>query len=98
MMKCDREAIRRNFVLLTREIPCEEILAHLFQAEIFSTSHVEEILEQPPSCRNFTLLLNLQRRGPKAFQIFVDALHKVKRHDIVSALYHLELSLSNLSL
>ena len=98
MLKADRNAIRCNFVLLVKEVPCLEILPHLHQDGILSAKSLEEVLEQPESERNCFLLLLIQRRGPIAFSSLVNSLKKVKRIDLVRALTSLEDKLSELSL
>lgn len=86
MLKRDRALITSNFVLLTNEIPCMHVLNCLHQDEIISSSMVLEILEKPASSRNCHLLLLLERRGPNAFNSFINALKKANRHDLVDVL------------
>ena len=79
MLKVDRDNIRKKFVSLVREVPCEDVLPSLFEDGIISHDMVLEILEKPASERNCFLLLLLQRRGPKAFCSFVKALKRANR-------------------
>jgi caspase 2 len=98
MLKRDRFAIKRNFVVLVKELPCQEILAHLYQDGILSDHMVEEILEQPATNRNYFLLLLLPRRGPTAFSSFTKALRAVKRSDLANVLTDFEDDFSKLSI
>lgn len=91
MLRHHRDAIRRNFVLLARELPCQEVLNQLHQDGILSASMVEEILEQPASVRNSSLILLIERRGPNAFSVFIDALKKAKRPDLADRLMLLDI-------
>lgn len=98
MLKCDRERIRKNFVVLISETPCSEVVSYLYQDGVFSEQVVNEILDEPFSKRNFTLLYMLQRRGPKAFPSFIEALKQAKRQDLVNALTEFEKNFSKLSI
>jgi hypothetical protein len=98
MLRSERNALRSNFVLLVKEIPCQEILAYLYQDGILSEQVVSEILEEPTSKRNYALLFILQRRGPRAFQSFIQALKQCKRQDLVNALSEFENNFSKLSI
>ena len=57
MLRSERNALRSNFVLLVKEIPCQEILAYLYQDGILSEQVVSEILEEPTSKRIMLLFL-----------------------------------------
>ena len=90
MLRCDRDALRRNFVVLVREVPCTEVLSSLYQDGILNQQMVTEILEEPPSKRNYSLLFLLQMRGPAAFASFLNALKETKRTDLANLLTNLE--------
>lgn len=98
MNKADIEAIRNNFVLLVRELPFMDVLVYLHQDGIFSEAGVVELLDEHTNQRNFALFFNLQRRGPRAFSSFINALKHSKRQDLVNALISFELRFANLTI
>ena len=98
MLKAHREAIRSNFMLLVKETPSQEIIAILYEDNIFTASNVLELLQQPESKINFSLLFLLERRGPRAFISFVKALKRLNREDLVNSLSAFEDQFAKLKL
>ena len=90
MLRCDHDALRRNFVVLVREVPCTEVLSFLYQDGILNQDMVTEILEEPPSKRNYSLLFLLQKRGPAEFTSFLNSLKQTQRADLANLLTNLE--------
>lgn len=86
MEKAERLAIRGNFVLLTRELPLFSVLSYLHQEKLLSRDMVMDVIQQPFSDRNSTLLFIIFRSGPNAFSMFVDALRHAKRQDLANVL------------
>ena len=98
MLKSERESIRRNFVSLVEELPCDKVASYLYQDGVISNNMLCEILEFQPTQRSYHLLILLQRRGPRAFQSFIRALKYANREDLAASLISFENSFSQLSI
>ena len=81
-----KQIITSNFVLLTRELPTTKILGYFLFDGLFSDRMVQEILETPPSRRNYQLISLLTRRGPRAYNCLLEALKACDRSDLIQAL------------
>ena len=80
-----REIIRCNLVSLNEELPpiINLILDHLYGKRVFGNHVLYEFLDTPSTLdRTRALLTFLPKRGPKAFNNFLDALEAADRTDI----------------
>ena len=79
-----RTALTKNRVLLVNNmIVDKEFLSHLQEAHILHDNHVDEILTKPTKAAKAGEFLSiLQRRGPKAMEVFITALLKTQQNRI----------------
>ena len=71
----DKKTLTGNFVRLVAETPVQPVVRYLQEKRILSDEHVEDILYQNTEKNKVRqLLIILVRRGPKAFNTFVEAL------------------------
>ena len=75
MEKQHKEIILRNYVLLTENLDSSRILSNLIQHKILSVNDGESIAAVETSSGKASKLLSfLMRRGPNAFELFMNAL------------------------
>ncbi len=81
MEQAHRDKIRKNLVLLSKELDVVLILPYLYKEHIFSDFHIEKIIYQEVQAQRFWYFITtLQRSGPKAFPVFIDAVAEVQTH------------------
>ena len=81
MEQAHRDIIRKNVVLLSKELDVVLILPYLYQQRIFSEFHIEKIIYQEVQANRFWFFItNLQRCGPKAYPIFIEAIATGQKH------------------
>ena len=81
MEQVHRDVIRKNLVLLSRELDVVLILPYLYKERIFSDFHIEKIIYQDVQAQQFWYFITtLQRSGPKAYPVLIDAIAEVQKH------------------
>ena len=86
MDQADRDRIRKNYVVLVRELPTREVLGYFLLSGLFSMHDAEGILECTPSWRNEAILDVLKRRGPRGMVCLCQALDHAGRVDLIEKL------------
>ncbi|MCI4374459.1 hypothetical protein PGIGA_G00006560 [Pangasianodon gigas] len=81
MKEQDKLALKKNSVVLCKELVVDELLIQYLQAEdILTESMAESILAETTSQkRSWRLLTLLPKRGPRAFSIFCAALNETEQ-------------------
>lgn len=76
MEKKHRELLRRNRVALVQDLDAKQLLNYIWQEGILTDNDVETIkVESTRNARAEKLLDIIPRRGPKAFDVFCEALN-----------------------
>lgn len=79
MDKKHRQLLRENRVTLVKDLEPKQLLSYLYQEEIFSEEDGEIVkAEATRTSQAERLLEMLPRRGPKAFDVFCDALGRIQ--------------------
>lgn len=82
-----KDAIITNFVFLVRELPAKDMADIMHQKEIFTRDMMEKVqIQQIPSNEARKFLEIIVRRGPKAFNAFIQGLKELDRTDIIDRL------------
>ncbi|XP_022256373.1 caspase-2-like [Limulus polyphemus] len=77
-----RKILQSNFVKLSELISLNDVVPLLLEKHIFTEHMIEDILaENTDTDRKHKLMLDLPRRGPNAFQKFLDILLKTENYD-----------------
>ena len=79
-----RTALTKNHVLLVNNLIVDKaFVEHLQEAHILHGNHVDEILTKPTKFEKAREFLSvLQRRGPRAMEVFITALLKTRQDGI----------------
>ena len=89
MNETERTALQQNWVYLLENVAIEGsmLLDYLYKNGILTSHQKEEVMVQSLSKDKVAKLLEiLQRKGPKAFQAFLDALRQAKQEHIADQL------------
>ncbi|TSK34828.1 Caspase-2 [Bagarius yarrelli] len=88
MRELDKLTLRKNSVVLCKELVVDELLIQYLQAEdILTESMAETILAETSSqSKSYSLLRLLPKRGPRAFSIFCAALKVTEQEHLCSLL------------
>ena len=77
MEKKHQEALRKNWVFLMDNLILDDVLDAMITKEIFTTSMGEEVsVKQTKKDKATHFLFTLIRRGPKAFDLFIESLRE----------------------
>lgn len=77
MEKRHQEALRKNWIFLMDNLILDDLLDIMQEKEIFTTNMAEEVNVKATRKEKAThFLFTLIRRGPKAFDIFIEALRE----------------------
>ena len=88
MNEVHRNTIRLCWVYLMKNMVYQELLDYFISVDIFTSDMCEQVeVERTTNDKNNQLLFILQRRGPTAFQIFLDGLRSTNQEFIAE---HLE--------
>lgn len=83
----DRKKLIKHYVVLVAETPAEDVADHLKQSGILTDELWEEIVYQNTEKNKVRQLLKtLVRGGPKAYDIFIEALRLNECHTLVQLL------------
>ncbi len=81
MEKVHRDIIRRNLVLLSKELDVVLILPYLYQEKIFNDLDIENIVYKDIRGERFDYFIKTLRRcGPRAYNVFINAVAEVQNH------------------
>ena len=81
MEQSHRAILRKNVVLLSKELDIISILPYLYKERIFNDFHIEKIIHQEVQAKRFWYFITtFQRSGPRAYPVFIDALAEVQKH------------------
>ncbi len=81
MEQAHRDIIRKNVVLLSKELDVVPILPYLYQQRIFSDFQIEKIIYREVQDERFSFFITtLQRSGPKAYPVFIESIAKGQKH------------------
>ena len=70
-----REILRTHWVRLMKDLIVDDLAHHLFSNQILTESMLEDVLNKRSTRdRNYALLSLLQKRGPQAFPVLLEAL------------------------
>lgn len=77
MEKRHQEALRKNWVYLMDNLILDDLLDLMQEREIFTANMAEEVsVKQTRKDKATHFLFTLIRRGPKAFDMFIEALRE----------------------
>ncbi|XP_053943265.1 caspase-2 isoform X1 [Cuculus canorus] len=83
MQRCHQEALKRNRVMLAKQLVLKELMEHLIEKDIITAEMVETIQAKSGSfSQNVEFLNLLPKRGPNAFSAFCEALRETKQQHL----------------
>ncbi|XP_057271942.1 caspase-2 isoform X2 [Pezoporus wallicus] len=95
MQRCHQEALKKNRVLLAKQLLLSELLEHMIEKDIITAEMVEVIQAKPGSfSQNVEFLNLLPKRGPNAFSAFCEALRETRQQHLEAVILKTASSLS----
>ncbi|XP_069721561.1 caspase-2 isoform X1 [Phaenicophaeus curvirostris] len=83
MQRCHQEALKKNRVMLAKQLVLKELVEHLVEKDIITAEMVETIQAKSGSfSQNVEFLNLLPKRGPNAFSAFCEALRETKQQHL----------------
>ncbi|XP_053792446.1 caspase-2 isoform X2 [Vidua chalybeata] len=83
MQRCHQEALKKNRVMLAKQLVLNVLVEHMVEKDIFTTEMVEMIQAKSGSFdRNVEFLNLLPKRGPNAFSAFCEALRETQQQHL----------------
>nr|XP_042710968.1 caspase-2 isoform X4 [Chrysemys picta bellii] len=96
MQQRHQEVLKKNRVLLAKQLVLKELLEHLIEKDIITIEMMETIQAKAGSfSQNVELLNLLPKRGPTAFSTFCEALRETKQQHLEEMLLNAIPSLNN---
>ncbi|XP_034642673.1 caspase-2 isoform X4 [Trachemys scripta elegans] len=96
MQQRHQEVLKKNRVLLAKQLVLKELLEHLIEKDIITIEMMETIQAKAGSfSQNVELLNLLPKRGPTAFSAFCEALRETKQQHLEEMLLNAIPSLNN---
>uniref|UniRef100_A0A8C9EYL8 Caspase-2 n=1 Tax=Pavo cristatus TaxID=9049 RepID=A0A8C9EYL8_PAVCR len=94
MQRYHQEALKKNRVMLARELVLKELMEHMIEKDIITIEMVEMIQAKSGSfSQNVEFLNLLPKRGPNAFSAFCEALQETKQQHLAETILKTESSL-----
>ncbi|OXB71811.1 UNVERIFIED_CONTAM: hypothetical protein H355_002780 [Colinus virginianus] len=94
MQRCHQEALKKNRVMLARELVLKELMEHMIEKDIITIEMMEMIQAKSGSfSQNVEFLNLLPKRGPNAFSAFCEALQETKQQHLAETILKTESSL-----
>ncbi|NXX61182.1 CASP2 protein, partial [Scopus umbretta] len=95
MQRCHQEALKKNRVMLAKELVLKELMEHMIEKDIITTEMMEMIQAKSGSfSQNVEFLNLLPKRGPNAFSAFCEALRETKQWHLEAVILKTTSSLS----
>ncbi|NXI33772.1 CASP2 protein, partial [Sterrhoptilus dennistouni] len=95
MQRCHQEALKKNRVMLAKQLVLNVLVEHMVEKDIITTEMVEMIQAKSGSFdRNVEFLNLLPKRGPNAFSAFCEALRETQQQHLEAMILK---TMSNLS-
>ncbi|NXQ32204.1 CASP2 protein, partial [Alaudala cheleensis] len=95
MRRCHQEALKKNRVMLAKQLVLNVLVEHMVEKDIITTEMVEMIQAKSGSFdRNVEFLNLLPKRGPNAFSAFCEALRETQQQHLEAMILK---TMSNLS-
>ncbi|XP_010076971.1 PREDICTED: caspase-2-like, partial [Pterocles gutturalis] len=83
MQKCHQEALKKNRVVLAKQMVLKELMEHMIEKDIITTEMMEMIQAKSGSfSQNVEFLNLLPKRGPNAFSAFCESLRDTKQQHL----------------
>ncbi|XP_075020523.1 caspase-2 isoform X3 [Calonectris borealis] len=83
MQRCHQEALKKNRVMLAKQLVLKELLEHMIEKDIITMEMMEVIQAKSGSfSQNVEFLNLLPKRGPNAFSAFCEALRETKQQHL----------------
>ncbi|NXT82966.1 CASP2 protein, partial [Zapornia atra] len=83
MQRCHQEALKKNRVMLAKQLILKELMEHMIEKDIITMEMMEMIQAKPGSfSQNVEFLNLLPKRGPNAFSAFCEALRETKQQHL----------------
>ncbi|XP_025968672.1 caspase-2 isoform X1 [Dromaius novaehollandiae] len=96
MQRCHQEALKKNRVMLAKQLVLKELMEHMIEKDIITTEMMEMIQDKSGSfSQNVEFLNLLPKRGPNAFSAFCEALRETKQQHLEEMILKTESNLSN---
>uniref|UniRef100_A0A8C9L7F8 Caspase-2 n=1 Tax=Pavo cristatus TaxID=9049 RepID=A0A8C9L7F8_PAVCR len=91
MQRYHQEALKKNRVMLARELVLKELMEHMIEKDIITIEMVEMIQAKSGSfSQNVEFLNLLPKRGPNAFSAFCEALQETKQQHLAETILKTE--------
>ncbi|KAL2311236.1 hypothetical protein Nmel_002929 [Mimus melanotis] len=95
MQRCHQEALKKNRVMLAKQLVLNVLVEHMVEKDIITTEMVEMIQAKSGTFdRNVEFLNLLPKRGPNAFSAFCEALRETQQQHLEAMILK---TMSNLS-
>ncbi|XP_010209837.1 PREDICTED: caspase-2 isoform X1 [Tinamus guttatus] len=96
MQRCHQEALKKNRVMLAKQLVLKELMEHMIEKDIITPEMVEMIQAKSGSfSQNVEFLNLLPKRGPNAFSAFCEALRETKQQHLEEIILKTDFNLSN---
>ncbi|XP_071619161.1 caspase-2 isoform X2 [Heliangelus exortis] len=96
MRRRHQEALKKNRVMLAKQLVLNELMEHLIEKDIITAEMVEMIQAKSGSfSQNVEFLNLLPKRGPSAFSAFCEALRETKQQHLEEAILRTASELSH---
>lgn len=96
MQRCHQEALKKNRVMLAKQLVLKELIEHMIEKDIITAEMMEMIQAKSGSfSQNVEFLNLLPKRGPYAFSAFCEALRETKQQHLEEIILKTESNLSN---
>nr|XP_021404675.1 caspase-2 [Lonchura striata domestica] len=96
MQRCHQEALKKNRVMLAKQLVLNVLVEHMVEKDIITTEMVEMIQAKSGSFdRNVEFLNLLPKRGPNAFSAFCEALRETQQQHLEALILKTMSSLSH---
>ncbi|XP_075366440.1 caspase-2 isoform X2 [Mycteria americana] len=83
MQRCHQEALKKNRVMLAKQLVLKELMEHMIEKDIITMEMMEMIQAKSGSFNQNVEFLNLlPKRGPNAFSAFCEALRETKQQHL----------------
>ncbi|XP_030842855.1 caspase-7 [Strongylocentrotus purpuratus] len=87
MEQADRKTIKRNMVILSRDMDFQSVPQGLLARDIFENHHIERFDSKPSKKeKNMALLMDIETRGPRAFTSLVESLIEANQEHLARLL------------